>query len=1383
MRGSKFFTVGLFLPFLFFLFAAQASFGQQELNFASLSTRDGLSSNTINAIIKDKYGLMWFATADGLDRFDGTNFTVYRHHAGDTTSIPADEIQSLYQDRSGKLWIGTAGGSLAYYDRNQNSFSRYQGDSFWRSSTSEGIRAICQDHNGKLWVASYSGLRVIDLKTNKTTTFIFNSLQTDMSKATIGLNFYEDRYNRMWVGTTTGLLLYDEKAGKFIRFVHDDKDKGSLSNDLIRSINEDTLGRLWFGTNDGLNLLQPDGRTFAHFMQNTGETAPYCNIYAIATDQSDLWVATENGLAILDLHTFKTRFVTPAFRDVFSLSDKFIKSIYIDPRGIYWLGTFEGGIDKYDKNLALFSLKIPNPFDPYGLMAPAVTSFTQYNQHQVFVATDNGGVQLFDLQTGLFRKFSVNSERQKTDKPLSVLSLKYDSHGNLWIGTFHEGLFVLNITTGSCRHFTAGKSDNQISENDVFCIEESPDGHMWIGTNGGGIDIYDPKSGKFARYDQVFDLDKVESKVYLNKYLRAITIGKNGDMWAATYGGGIYVFNFNTKAAKVYNKANSALPTDAILSLLYDKKTDMVWAGTNGGGLCRLDPATRKIVAYSEKEGISNDIVCEILKDNKGLLWLSTNKGINSFDPATRRFNVYTHQNGVQDVPFISGSGLKMADGTLFFGCQDGFNYFNPPNFAGTRSPSPVMFTDLKVSNNSVNPGKQSPISEQIAVAKEIRLKFGQNFSISYITVNYTDAHQDKYSYILKGFDKEWNYVGKATTAYYTNIDPGTYEFLVRASDGRGHWSEKPTSIKVTILPPWWRNIYAYIIYFCIAVGMLFYIRHRGILKLKREMKIEEDKRAIERVHELDRLKIKFLTNLSHEFRTPISLIMAPVDKLMSINTGNDISKEINLIGRNARRLLNLVNQLLDFKKMEEKELRLNLSTGDLIGFIRETVYSFQDISEHKHIHLDFICEQDSLPAYFDPDKIERILFNLLSNAFKFTGQGGEIVVKLCTADNEDKTGKVLKLKISDTGVGIPESEREKIFQRFYQVDTSRTSLNQGSGIGLSIAREFVQLHGGTIDLAGKEPHGSVFTVMLPILPAEINDTVLSESAELQYIAEESLPLLSAGNAGEGPVTEKTTILIVEDNEELRDYLKYNLSDAYKIFEATNGKDGWQKVLSCHPDLILTDVSMPYMDGIELCNKIKNDKRTSFLPVILLTAHTTEEDQLKGLETGANDYLTKPFSLEVLNAKIRNLIQLNQKLKTTYSKQIHVIAPEIYIESADEKLLNKVALFVEEKLNDPDFSIEELSRYLGMSRSSLYNKLFELTGVAPVEYVRAIKLQKAAVLLDKSQYTIREIAFMTGFGTPGYFSKLFKEKYDLSPSEFKDAKRKAAEVKVDTANV
>lgn len=1368
-------TFRLFFLLALLLIIANVACAQQDLNFATLSTKDGLPSNTINAIIKDKYGLMWFATADGLARFDGTNFTIYRHHDGDTTSLTANEIQTLYQDRSGRLWVGTAGGSLACYNRNQNSFSRYQGDSFWRSATSEGIRAICQDHNGKLWVTSYSGLRVIDLKTNKTTTFIFNSLQTDMSKATIGLNLYEDHRNRMWIGTTTGLLLYDEKGGKFIHFHHDDKDKGSLSNDLIRSVTEDAMGRLWVGTNNGLNLLQADDKTFAHFITNTGETAPYCNIHGIASDQSSLWVGTENGLAILDLHTLQIRFVTPAFRNVFSLSDKFVKSIYIDPRGIYWLGTFEGGIDKYDKNLALFSLKMPNPFDPYALTAPVVTSFTQYNQHQVFVGTDNGGIQLFDLQTGLFKKYPINSG-QKTRAPLSVLSLKYDSHGNLWIGTFHDGLFALNTATGQYRHFTAGKNNNQISESDVFCIEEAPDGRIWVGSNGGGIDIYDPQSGQFSRYDQIFDLDRVESKVYLNKYFRAITPGKDGDMWAATYGGGIYVFNSKTKVVKIYTKANSTLPTDVVLSLFYDKETNKIWAGTNGGGLVQLDPGTHKITAYSEKEGISNDVVCKILKDDKGLLWLSTNRGINSFDPATKRFRVYTHQNGVPDVPFISGSGLKLPDGTLFFGSQDGFNYFNPPGFTNKHDLSPVMFTDLKVANNSVTPGKQSPINEQIAVAKEIRLKFGQNFSISYITVNYTNPHQDQYSYILKGFDKEWNYVGKATTAYYTNIDPGRYVFLVRAGDGRGHWGANPTAIIVTILPPWWRNIYAYVIYCCIGIGLLFYIRHRGIIKVKREMKIEEDKRAIERVYELDRLKIKFLTNLSHEFRTPISLIMAPIDKLMSVKTDSDISKEISLIGRNARRLLNLVNQLLDLKKMEEKELKLNLTTGDLIGFIKETVYSFQDISEHKHIQLDFISQQDTLPAYFDPDKIERILFNLLSNAFKFTSQGGEIAVKLYIVDDDGKNGHLLKLTISDTGVGIPENEKEKIFQRFYQVDTPKVALNQGSGIGLSIAKEFVQLHGGTIDISSKEPHGSVFTVVLPIMPAEITDDMLHELIEQSYKPEETLPLLITNGIEAAINIEKPIILVVEDNEELRDYLKCNLRDNYKVYEAANGKDGWQKVLSCHPDLIVTDVSMPYMDGIELCNKIKNDKRTNFLPVILLTALTTEEDQVKGLQTGANDYLIKPFSFEVLNAKIRNLIQLNHKLKTSYSKQIQVAAPEMIIESADEKLLNKVVLFVEEKLNDPDFSIEELSRYLGMSRSSLYNKIFELTGVAPVEYVRSIKLQKAAVLLDKSHYTIREIAFMTGFGTPGYFSKLFKEKYNLSPSEYKDAKRKEADM-------
>ncbi len=1332
-------------------FACLGSYGQQALNFTSLTTKNGLSSNVVNAIIKDSFGWVWFATADGLNRFDGTNFTVYRHIDGDSTSLPVNEILSLYEDRTGKLWIGTGGGSLVYYDRTHDTFCQYRGSKLWKKLQAEPILAITGDHLGRLWVSAYNGVRIIDLKANRTTNPAFYNAKTPA----VALGLFEDSKHRMWAGTNLGLFCYNLDNGTLKQYVYNEHNKNCIGPGIVKGIAEDNSGKMWFGTRTGLSALQADDSGFNNF--------PNSRVLVIVPDNGNLWLGTDSGLVIFNPRNLKSERYLPGLRNSYSLPAKAISSIYIDKSTIYWIGTNKGGVNKFDRNLALLNVKLNNPFDPQGLAGPNINAFAEQAKGDIFTGTDNG-LQLFDRKTGLFRTMRFDRQEETAENHISVLSLKYDKTGKLWIGTIQHGLYILDPTSGKCEHIMKGNDGKHISQNDVYCIEEDQMGRMWIGTNGGGTDIFDPRTGLFYNYRQLFNTRGMNSAT-INNFTRTITPVNSDEMWVGTWGGGIAVFNINTGKATVYNKAANALPNDLILSVLQDEAGN-TWVATNGGGIDEFDAKSARFKPYSENEGIINDIVYKILQDKNGLFWLSTSRGIVfSLDLHTHKTNIYGKQNGVQDSPFLRGSGIETIDGMLFFGGQDGFNYFDPKNLPENNEIAKVVLTGLKVDNNPVSTGENSPIHEQIGIAKEIHLAYHQNFSISYTALNYTDARQDQYSYMLKGFDRNWNYVGHTPIAYFTNLDPGSYNFLARASNGKGVWNPEPASVVIIVSPPWWRTIYAYLVYILSAVGILFYVRYRGIKEIKRKLAVEEEKRETQRMHELDTMKINFLTNLSHEFRTPISLIMAPVEKLMSIPIEENISREVSVIKRNARRLLNLVNQLLDFRKMEEQELRLNLSKDDLVTFTREAANSFQDISERKKIRFEFQTEVESLWARFDADKIERIVFNLLSNAFKFTSAGGLISVKLSLIHQSEINS--IQIIISDTGVGIPERDQSRIFEKFFQHDTPETILNQGSGIGLSIVKEFTELHGGHVAVMSEQGKGTSFTVVLPVIDA---GEYIAAVMQIPFNGEDSHQRKPVNHLKVSD-SEKYSILLVEDNDDFRTYLKENLEKSYKVAEATNGKDGWQKVLSGHPDLVVSDVSMPVMDGIELCRKIKADKRTSFIPVILLTALGREEDQIKGLETEANDYLTKPFSFEMLTIRIRNLITLNQRLKNTFTKQIQMIVPETEVQSPDEKLLNDISIFIEERLNDPGFSIEEISRHMGMSRSSLYNKLFELTGQPPVDYVRAIKLQKAAALLEQSQYTIREIAFMTGFATPGYFSKLFKEKYNLSPSEFLNFKR------------
>jgi len=745
-------------------------------------------------------------------------------------------------------------------------------------------------------------------------------------------------------------------------------------------------------------------------------------------------------------------------------------------------------------------------------------------------------------------------------------------------------------------------------------------------------------------------------------------------------------------------------------------------------------------------------------------------------DVATRHFRNFTHYNGIPIDNFVHGAGFRASNGELFFGSLQGFNYIDPTELTSNSNVPSVMLTDLRIGNKSVAPGKESAIQEHISIATKISLSYKQNLSLSFVALNYTLPKENQYAYKLEGFDKDWVYVGAMNTAYYTNLDPGDYIFHVKASNNDGVWSATDTSIHIYVKPPFWLTRYAYALYLLAAILIVWSIRHRGIQKFKSKYAIEQERVRMrqlleqerleaERLHEFDQLRIKFLTNLSHEFRTPISLITGPIEQLQEKEGNPDKQRQIAMVKRNARRLLNLVNQLLDFRKLEEHELRLNISEGDIISFLKDASDSFSDVADRKHIHFSFTTDVDYFYTAFDKDKIERILFNLLGNAFKFTQKEGSVSLKVkqVSASNE------LIIIVSDTGIGMSAGERERVFDRFFQGNTPANVLNQGTGIGLSISREFVILHGGTIAVESQPGEGSTFTICLPL------ENIRSEA--VNQANEERFPVKTVSNSEGSPTSlpdqKKLTVLLVEDNDDFREYLRSSLQPYYKIIEAPDGRAGWQKALSGHPDVIVSDITMPNMDGIELSRKIKSDKRVSHIPVILLTALTDDAYELRGLETGASDYLTKPFSFEILNIKIKNLILLNQRLRETYTRRLNIETPPQELPSAEDQLLLKVTQFIESKIDSSQLSVEELSSHFCMSRTSFYRKIVDLTGETPVEFVRSVRLNKAAELLEKSDMKIAEIGYAVGFTTPNYFTRAFKAKFDLSPSEYVALKRKA----------
>lgn len=1336
-----------------------------HINFTAITARDGLLSNTIFAILKDRYGLMWFATTDGLNKYDGTNFTVYRNNIDDSTSLRANEILSLHEDRAGNLWIGTGGGGLSLYNRKKNTFSHFTFNNTGLDSNAV-IKSICSDYRGRLWIAPYASLYVMDTASRALSPIKLPDASGNPVKTVIECIF-EDSKHRIWIGTGNGLFRYTIATNTFRRFLHQEGDPFSLAYDHVRAIAEDRSGGIWVGTDNGMSKLQPDEQHFSTYRNIPGdETSLSDNRVTCINADNDglLWVGTLDGINAFHIATGKASRYTTEDGDNFSLTGKAISCSYFDKDGIYWFGTFLRGINKYDKNLNLFGLKLTSTFYKKGGPPPMITNFAENAPGNAYVATFDGGLYEFDHRTGQVRHTDVRLN-EKTVLPYSIMALHMSHKNQLYIGTYGKGVIILNTQTGKTEQVRVDNTSGNPYSNDIYCMGEDSKNNIWAGTNGAGIHvIHDNKV--IVTYSPT-PSGPNERLLPINGYIRAITEDADKNIWIGTHGGGLAVYHPGSDTWTVYDHGNSQLPDNKIQSLLSDSR-GMMWVGTDGGGLSLFNKQKKQFIRFTEKDGLQNTTIYQIVEDLQGQLWLSTNTGISSMDPASHKFRNFTSYNGVQHSNFVHESGIRLSDGEILFGGLEGINYFNPAGLTINHNVPKVLLTDLKISNKSVTPGNDAPIKEDISIAKEIRLDYRQNFALSFVALNYTLAKQNLYAYKLEGFEKDWNYTGTNNTASYINLDPGTYIFRVKASNNDGVWNSHESQIKIYVRPPFWRTTAAYIVYMLAISGLLLYSRYRTMTALRKKLIQEQEQQQVKRLQELDRQKLKFLTNLSHDFRTPISLISGLIEQLIVGEKNNSKLGRLHMLRRNSKRLLNLVNQLLDFRKMEEQELTLQLSKGEFISFVKDVSESFKDLSERKHINFSFSSTVPRLEAMFDHGKIERILFNLLSNAFKFTLEGGSIsvVVESSAILRTDKS-EWITLKVMDSGIGIPKETLDRIYDRFFQNDSSAAILNYGTGIGLSITKEFVKMHGGTIEVESEPGNGSTFTIHIPLTIDTEPADALQPSMEVEEKALSGKKANTKENRKELPM-----ILLVEDSEDFRFYLNDNLQHNYTVIEAANGKEGWQKALAHHPQLIVSDISMPEVNGIDMVNKLKADKRTSHIPVILLTALTDQQQQIKGLETGANDYITKPFDLKVLNAKIKSLLELNSAMKSTYAKQITLNTPDVRIDSSDEVLLQEIVLFIEQNITNPQLSVEGLSKQLGMSRSTLYAKLLQIAGQTPIEYIRSYKLERAAILMEKSNMTIAEIAYQVGFTTPNYFARSFRQKFGMQPSEYIASKRK-----------
>jgi len=1359
-----------FINSVVLLLLSVAVFAQSEgYNISKLDIHTGLSQNQVNAILKDADGFLWFGTLSGLNRYDGYSFKIFNKQYNDSFSLRDNCILSLYELPDGRMWVATRGGPCIYssqtekFDADYNNYLRTLG------LPSGTITKIVKGNAGRYWfLYDNSGLYLYSATEKKATAFTSLLQSNPSAKLT---SFKETKDGKLWLVYENGFMEeYDLKENRI-----------DFSSNAVQKLNKINANYNLFIDNDsdvwlycytiGAVLFHPQNNSVKLFNENSIPKLSSKLVSEIVQDNKGLiWVAADHGgVTLIDKkNNFRTSYLLNDPKDPQSLSHNSIITEYIDDNGIIWMGTYKQGVNYYNGNIVQFPHYYRQESNAASLQYDDVNRFIEDKYGNLWIGTNGGGLIYFDRKNNTFKQYLHDPNNANSLSNNVIVSLWIDHEDKLWIGTYFGGL---NSFDGrQFTHYTHNNNDSSsLADDNVWEIFEDREQRLWIGTLGGGIDLLNRKTNGFKHYKFTGDL------VSFN-YISAISEDRKGNLWFGT-AAGIIVFEKDKKDPVFYQQTNgkSGLSNDGIICFLEDSKGRM-WVGTREG-LNLFNEQTKRFQVFTTLDGFPDDIILNILEDDRKTLWISTPGGLYNAIPREKGNHIsfsivnYDEINNLQNREFNENAALKTRAGELIFGGPSGFNIINPSAIHQSTQRPKIILTGLQLLNNNIEAGElvnnRILLKQSISRVQSIDLKYKENvFSIEFTSPDFSSSTSTKYAYVMEGFNADWLYAdGNQRRATYTNLGPGHYVFKVKALGRNGMWSDIKT-LQINIKPPFWRTWIAYIVYVLIIAGVFLLIRRITLDRIHMRFELKQQRREAERAHALEQLKTKFFTNVSHEFRTPLSLIIAPLNKIIDNAANEEQKKQLNLVQRNAKRLLNLVNQLLDFRKMEVQEVKMHPSIGDIVQFSKDISLSFMDIAEKKSIQFSFSSNIESLEIYFDRDKIEKILFNLLSNAFKYTYDNGTVTVNLIykSAVNDEGDG-TLAIEIKDTGIGIPADKHEKIFERFFQTDVPESMVNQGTGIGLAITKEFVKLHNGIITVQSEPEKGTCFTVLLPakkIYEPSVRTAINPIPAE----DEEQIILEESQKSGR-----KKTIIIVEDNEDLRFYLKDNLKAQYHVEEASNGKEGWEKIKQLNPDLVVSDIMMPLMDGVELARKIKTETLTAHIPVILLTAMGSEEKQLEGLKAGVNDYITKPFTFEILASRIRNLLAQQKLLQKRFQKQIEVNPAEVTVTSVDEKFLQQALEIVEKHIDSPEFSVEDFSRDMYMNRATLYRKILSLTGKTPIEFIRSIRLKRAAQLLEKSGMTVAEVAWEVGFNNPKQFTKFFKEEFKVTPSQYVSDKK------------
>lgn len=1321
----------------------------QPYTVKQLGIEKGLSNNYVVSIAQDKQGFLWFATEEGLNKFDGTRFITYLKNEDLTRQgITGNELNCLLDDpQDSILWIGTQRAGLNAYDYVNNTFLCYRhDDENPESLITDDVTKIVAATDGNLWITTYwRGVDYFDKKAGK---FIHYNTQTVPGLASDNIwSVVDGGDGKLYMGHVHhGFSVLSLKDKKVKNFMYDPEDPVSLPGNGVTCIYKDLSGNIWLGTDRGLALFNPEAENFIHF-HHSEDGVPHTVFDIRQFDGNKLWIAMEfGGIAILDLT--QRMFLSPdqvRFQyikegdDEYSLSNSTVRCLFQDSFKNVWAGMWGGGINFLSHESSYFNVYSYSPIQHSGssLNNKTASSVCVARDGKLWIGTDGGGINVFDKG----KRVAVYKEETGDLTDNSIQAALCDSEGNLWFGSFMGGVDFYDVKKKSFHQIFPKDKTGE----DVRALYEDAE-YVWIGTSNG---IY-----KVRLHDKgIADHYTVE-----NNLVRCISKDNLNRLWIGTFGGGLGVFDEHFQCVKLFN-VTSLFPSNTINTVYMDSQNRM-WIGTGEGLVCFPSSQSWDYKVYRSEEGLSNVHIRAITEDNHGNIWVSTNKGISCYIAVKNSFYNYGRWDGVPIVGFMSGSVTHDYDGNIYFGSLNGLCRFNPEMVLAKREAPSAIMTGLRIF---------VPISERKSEEKMIelhgcpavRLSYMQNnFSVTFNIQNYALADQVEYAYMLKGLENSWYTVTDPNNVTFRNIPPGNYCFQVKTRIRNQEWADEIASLDIRIDPPVWLTWWAKLFYILSGVSVLYFILHAYKKKLDMESLYELEKKNHEQEQELNNERLRFYTNITHELRTPLTLILGPLEDMQKSNSlsGKD-SQKISVIHQSAIRLLNLINQILEFRKTETQNKKLCVSRDNLAALVHEIGLKYKELNRKPEIDFCLEIEQEDMSLFFDKEVVTIILDNLISNAIKYT-EKGTITLGLhqVVRNNIHHT----EISVSDTGFGIAPDALPHIFDRYYQEGSEHQA--SGTGIGLALVKNLVVLHEGEIRVESSLNVGSTFYVSLltdntypHVLHADSTEKTSDEKDE----KEENIEPVHSG---------KRILLIVEDNRDICDYIVESFSDDFEVRTAANGEQGLEQALGCIPDIIVSDIMMPVMNGIVMCRKLKEDLRTSHILIILLTAKDSLQDKEEGYQVGADSYLTKPFSATLLHSRIHNLLESRKLLAERFNTNSILIDKRAAVTESmnklDNEFLEKINKLIEDRLSSEKIDIGYLSDAMCMSNSTLYRKMKALTGLSTNEYIRKIKMQYAERLLLEGKYNISEVAFKVGINSTVYFRQCFKDEFGMAPSDY-----------------